>query len=99
MKKSLTLLNGKVPGSLQVGNPKKRIKCSTLNTSLQSFCSDTSRKKVKLQTYVRATTSEEYIEVERTEENGQRSYKVEARLEPLVATDTITEQITMRDVK
>lgn len=43
---------------------------------------DVPRKKVKSQTYVRATTLEEFIEVERTDEDGLKSYKVEAKLEP-----------------
>ena len=54
---------------------------------------------MKLQTYVRATTSEEYIEVERTEHEGQKSYKVEARLEPLIVVEPIIEQVTMRNAR
>ncbi|XP_065212360.1 uncharacterized protein LOC135839986 isoform X2 [Planococcus citri] len=59
--------------------------------------SDKKAKKKKLQTYIRATTSDEYIEVERIEDEGQKSYKVEARLEPLIMTEPILEQVTMRN--
>lgn len=48
-------------------------------------------KKLTTQTYVRATTEEEFIEVERTDEDGEKSYKVEAQLEPFVVTETIQE--------
>lgn len=40
------------------------------------------RKKTKSQTYVRATTAEEFIEIERTNEDGIKSYTVDAKLEP-----------------
>lgn len=45
------------------------------------------------QTYVRATTEAECIEVERMEENGEKSYKVEARLEPFIIMEPVKENI------
>lgn len=63
-----------------------KISCIVLNLIKKSILADQAkdapRKKLKSQTYVRATTLEEFIEVERTDDDGVKSYKVEAKLEP-----------------